>query len=162
MPTKKKTASPTRYTFSLPEPPSMNKMLALAKQRTRRGSRGGWNKRSAPLVYDNAKNKYQLECLREVRAQGLKPPKDPWSYWAIESVCFRLHTLRDPTELAAGLKWVCDFFVQQGYVADDSPRQLHIPKKWPSQVIMRRSRGLDITIKKMRRAPDAVAVGHSP
>jgi hypothetical protein len=140
----------------------MNKMLALAKQRTRRGSRGGWNKRSAPLVYDNAKKKYQLECLREVRAQGLKPPKDPWSYWAIESACFRLHTLRDPTELAAGLKWVCDFFVQQGYVADDSPRQLHIPKKWPSQVIMRRSRGLDITIKQMRRAPDAVAAEYSP
>ena len=140
----------------------MNKMLALAKQRTRLGRRGCWNKRSAPLVYDNAKNKYQLECLRDSRAQGLKPPVEPWSYWAIESVTFRLHTLRDPTELAAGLKWVCDFFVQQGYVKDDSPRELHVPKRWPSQVIMRKSRGLDITIKRMAHAPDAVAAEYSP
>ena len=70
MTTRKKTDSPTRLSFSFPEPPSMNQMLALAKKRTRKGRDGGWMKRSMPIVYDNARHSYQLDCLRETRAKG--------------------------------------------------------------------------------------------
>lgn len=153
MTTRKKTDSPTRLSFSFPEPPSMNQMLALAKKRTRKGRDGGWMKRSMPIVYDNARHSYQLDCLRETRAKGVRPPKQPWKYWAIVSVSFRLHSLRDPIELAAGLKWAIDFLVKEGYVADDSPRELHAPKNWPLQSISRQDRGVDIVIKRMSRKP---------
>lgn len=131
----------------------MNAMLDLAKKRTKRGREGGWMKRALPIVYDNTRYAYQLECLREAMAQGVRPPKKPWAYWAIESANFRLHALRDPVELAAGLKWACDFLVKEGFVSDDSPRELHTPKKWPSQVVDRGDRGLDLVIRRKTKPP---------
>ncbi len=131
----------------------MNAMLDLAKKRTKRGREGGWMKRALPIVYDNARHAYQRECLREAMAQGVRPPKEPWAYWAIESATFRLHALRDPVELAAGLKWACDFLVKEGYVSDDSPRELHSPTKWPAQVVDRKDRGLDLVIRRKTKPP---------
>jgi len=104
----------------------MNAMLGMAKKRTKRGRDGGWMRRALPIVYDNARHAYQRECLREAMAQGVKPPREPWEYWHLEYAGFRLHSLRDPVELAAGLKWACDFLVKEGFVADDSPRGLDI------------------------------------
>jgi hypothetical protein len=131
----------------------MNAMLGMAKKRTKRGRDGGWMKRALPIVYDNARYAYQRECLRESMAQGIKPPKQPWEYWHLEYACFRLHSLRDPLELAAGLKWACDFLVKEGFVFDDSPRELHVPSRWPEQVIDRKDRGLDLVICRRMTPP---------
>jgi hypothetical protein len=110
-------------------------------------------KRALPIVYDNARYAYQLECLREAAAQGVMPPQEAWQFWEIESATFRLHALRDPVELAAGLKWPVDFLVKHGFVADDSPRHLWTPVKWPSQIVSRQDRGLDLIIKKKAKHP---------
>ncbi len=131
----------------------MNAMLEMAKKRTRRGREGGWMKRAIPIVYDNNRHLYQLECLRRSYADGIKPPPSPWKFWAIESVRFRLHSLRDPVELAAGLKWACDFLVKEGFVIDDSPRELYTPARWPEQIVERKRRGLDLVIVKKKNPP---------
>lgn len=139
------TVVPCVLTIVLPEPPSLNAMIDLAKQRTRRSRSGGWMRRSLPVVYDQEKEKYELTCLAVARGQKLAPPAEPWARWRIERAAFRLHQLRDPLELLAGLKWTVDWLVSQGYVADDGPSYLlHTP--YPEQRIERADRGVTITI----------------
>lgn len=139
------TIQPSFLTIVLPEPPSLNVMIDIAKKRTRKTRTGGWMKRSLPIVYDQEKEKYELTCLAVAREQGIRPPADPWNQWRIERAAFRLHQLRDPLELLAGLKWTVDWLVSQGYVIDDGPSHLlHTP--YPEQRIERSDRGITLTI----------------
>lgn len=135
-------------TLDLPEPPSLNEMLELAKKRTRRSRTGGFMKRSLPVVYDQALEAYELSCLAAIRTARIAPPTRPWRCWEITSAHFRLHNLRDPVEMLAGLKWPVDFLVRQGFVQDDSPREL-IRTPYPSQEIARENRGLTIAIREV-------------
>lgn len=136
-----------RLTLILPEPPALNVMIDLAKERTRRTLAGGWMKRSLPIVYDQRKTVYQLECTKALREAGVKPPPAPWAAWRLERAEFRLHQLRDPIELLAGLKWPIDTLVTLGFLAQDSPRELKgIPD--PEQCIDRRRRGITLTISR--------------
>lgn len=129
----------------LPEPPALNEMIRLAKQRTRRSRTGGFMKRSLPVVYDQALEAYQLQCLAAMRLQGIRPPGEPWRTWRLESADFRLHQLRDPIELLAGLKWPIDFLVSERFVEDDGPKYLTgIPL--PTQTIDRDARGVTLVI----------------
>lgn len=139
------TIQPSFLTIVLPEPPSFNAMIDLAKRRTRRTRNGGWMKRSLPVVYDQEKEKYELTCLAVVRDQGIRPPEQAWDRWRIERAAFRLHSLRDPLELLGGLKWTIDWLVSQGYVVDDGPSHLlHVPH--PEQRIERSDRGVTLAI----------------
>jgi hypothetical protein len=134
-----------RLVLELPEPPSLNAMIDLAKKRTRRSRAGGWMKKTLPVVYDQAKERYELECLQAVRVAGIRPPSPPWPRWRLEAAEFRLHSLRDPLELLAGLKWTVDWLVHAGFITNDSPRELRgIPD--PTQRIERRRRGVTLTI----------------
>jgi hypothetical protein len=140
---------PTTLTLSLPEPPSINQMLELAMKRTRRSRSGGWMKRAVPgIVYDQAHEAYDLQCLAMARTADLLPRWAPWRRWEISSVHFRLHGLRDLPELMAGLKWPVDFLVAQRYVVDDSPREL-LAVCLPTQAIARANRGVTITIREV-------------
>lgn len=131
--------------LTLPEPPSLNEMINLAKKRTRKSSSGGWMKVARPLVYDQHHDAYQLLCTKALRDAGIKPPRQPWPRWEMTSAHFRLHNLRDPFELLAGLKWVVDWLVESGFATNDSPREVpSIPK--PTQEIARKNRGITITI----------------
>lgn len=139
-----------RLVLDLPEPPSLNVMIDLAKQRTRRSRTGGWMKRSLPVVYDQRKEEYELACMVATRTAGIFPPREPWSSWKIESVEFRLHQLRDTLELIAGLKWAVDWLVHAGFVTNDSPRELRgLPD--PVQSVARKNRGVTLTIAAMTR-----------
>jgi hypothetical protein len=143
----RRTSSPSvsALVLHLPEPPALNRMIDLAKRRTRRSRTGGWMKRSLPVVYDQEKEVYEATCLAAVRAARIQLPTAPWPRWAIDAVHFKLHGLRDPIELLAGLKWPVDFLVAQRIVDDDSPRELlHIPT--PSQEIARANRGVQLVI----------------
>jgi hypothetical protein len=132
----------------LPEPPSLNIMIDLAKKRTRRTRNGGWMKRTLPVVYDQEKETYELLCLAVSREQKVQPPPAPWERWRLERASFRLRMLRDPLELLAGLKWTVDWLVRQGFVADDGPNHLlHIPL--PEQRIERSDRGVTIEISEV-------------
>ncbi len=134
-----------RLVLELPEPPSLNVMIDLAKQRTRRSRTGGWMKRSLPVVYDQRKEAYELECMVSTRNAGIFPPREPWGSWKIEAVEFRLHQLRDTLELIAGLKWAVDWLVHAGFVTNDSPRELRgLPD--PVQRVERKHRGVTLTI----------------
>jgi hypothetical protein len=142
------TPDPGRVTLHLPEPPSLNMMLDMAKERTRRTKGGGWRKLALPTVYDQTKDRYQVECMLATRKVGVFPPRTPWSRWRLESAAFRLHNLRDTIELLAGLKWPIDFLVSSGFVTNDSPRELRgLPD--PEQVISRQNRGISITIARL-------------
>jgi hypothetical protein len=134
-------------TLTLPEPPSLNKMLDLAKERTRRTRSGGWMKRAIPVVYDQTKDAYDLQCLAAIRGAGVRPPASPWPRWQLEAVEFRLHRLRDPIELLAGLKWPIDFLVSARFVEDDSPREL-IAVPYPTQLIDQSNRRITLTISR--------------
>lgn len=137
--------SADRLVLELPEPPALNRMIDLAKQRTRRSRAGGWMKRSLPVVYDQAKERYELACLAAVRQAGVRPPTTPWRRWRLEQAAFRIHTPRDPIELLAGLKWSIDWLVAAGYVANDSPRELDaLPV--PTQTVARANRGVTLTL----------------
>jgi hypothetical protein len=125
-------------------------MLDLAKQRTRRSRTGGWMKKSLPVVYDQQKEAYELQCLAALRGIGISPPSAPWPRWRLESAEFQLHRLRDPIELLASLKWPVDFLVAAGFVAGDSPREL-IDTPTPRQVIDQKNRRVTLTIV---REPD--------
>lgn len=140
---------PEELTLDLPLPPTMNQMVALAKQRTRKPWKGGWLKRAAPIVYDNAMHEYQLNCSVELRMAGIQAPREPWKRWALLSAHFRTHSTRDWTELAAGLKWVIDMLVSQGFLLGDSPREMERPKEWPTQEINRKDMGVRLTIKRI-------------
>ena len=141
-------AGPASLTLELPECPSLNKMIDLAKERTRRTASGAWLKRPVPIVYDNAKKAYELECLVMLNRAGFRVPSTPWQRWAITDVEFRLHNLRDPLELVAGLKWVADFLVTYDVLANDSAREL-VSICVPRQRIDRKNRGVTITIQEI-------------
>jgi hypothetical protein len=130
----------------LPEPPSLNAMLDLAKQRTRRSRTGGWMKRSLPVVYDQQLEAYELQCLAALRGAGIALPRDSWPRWRLTAAHFHLHSLRDPIELLASLKWPVDVLVRLGFVAGDSPRELLDTPK-PTQVIDRQHRKVALTIE---------------
>lgn len=136
----------TRLVLELPEPPSLNAMLALAKRRTRKTRTGGWMKRSLPVVYDQALERYELETVAALRTQRVKPPAVPWPRWRVVSVDFRLANVRDWGELLASLKWPLDVLVRQGFVADDSPRELE-PPPCPTQRVDRKRRGVTLVIE---------------
>lgn len=139
----------TSITLDLPEPPSLNEMLGLAMKRTRRARNGGWMKKAVPgVVYDQAHDAYDASCLAAVRTARIAPPTHPWRCWEITAAHFRLHNLRDLPELLAGLKWPVDFLVHQGFVHDDSPREL-IRTPHPTQEIARENRGVTITIREV-------------
>lgn len=135
----------TELTLVLPEPPSLNEMLALAKKRTRRSRRGGWMKRSLPVVYDQELEAYGLRAEAAIREQGIRAPVEPWERWQLVSAHFRLHNARDWTELLASLKWPIDALVSLGFVADDSPREM-LPPPTPTQEIDRANRGVTLVI----------------
>jgi hypothetical protein len=133
----------------LPEPPSLNMMLDMAKERTRRSRTGGWMKRALPVVYDQRLEAYELEAIAALRSQGIATPaRETWPRWRLVSAEFRLHQLRDWVELLASLKWPIDVLVRQGFVADDSPREM-APPCVPTQVVNRNHRGVTLVI-----APD--------
>jgi hypothetical protein len=138
----------TSITLDLPEPPSLNEMLRLAKQRTRRSRTGGWMKRSLPVVYDQALEDYETECVAALRTARIAPPPTPWACWEITTAHFRLHNRRDRLELLAGLKWPCDVLVRQRFVVDDGPDEL-IATPNPTQEIARENRGVTITIREV-------------
>jgi hypothetical protein len=131
--------------LELPEPPSLNAMIDLAKQRTRRSRTGGWMKRALPVVYDQQLEAYELHCLAAIRAAHVAIPATPWCRWRLDGAEFRLHSLRDPIELLASLKWPVDVLVRLRFVAGDSPREL-IETAKPSQCIDRRNRRVILTI----------------
>lgn len=133
--------------FTLPLPPSLNQMIDLAKKRTRRTRNGGFMKQSMPIVYDQALESYELECLAAIRTAGISPPREPWPRWELISMHFRVHNQRDWLELAAGAKWPIDCLVRMGFVAGDSPRELERPACWPTQEIARKNTGVDIEIR---------------
>lgn len=132
-------------TLDLPLPPSLNEMLALAKKRTRRSRTGGWMRRSLPVVYDQHLEEYEDACVVAMRGQGIVPPATPWPRWRLVSADFRVHNVRDWTELLASLKWPIDVLVRQRYVAGDSPREMQRPPS-PDQGIDRRRPGVTLTI----------------
>lgn len=132
--------------MELPEPPSFNAMIELAKKRTRRSRSGGWMKKALPVVYDQALEAYETRCRAAVRTAGIRPPSEAWPRWRLRSAHFRLHQERDWLELAAGAKWAVDFLVREGFVANDSPREMERPETWPTQEVARRNRGLTLVI----------------
>lgn len=132
-------------TFDLPLPPSLNEMLTLAKRRTRRSRTGGFMRRSLPVVYDQHLEAYEDLAVLELRRQGITPPATPWARWRLVSAHFRVHNVRDWTELLASLKWPVDVLVRQRYVAGDSPREMERPSS-PEQSIDRRNPGVTLTI----------------
>jgi hypothetical protein len=135
-----------RLTFVLPEPPTFNAMLALAKKRTRK-YKGAWLDKAQPVVYDEAKSDYETKCTLCANAARKFPPREPWRAWALESVELRVHQLYDPIELLGALKWPVDWLVKRGYVANDSAEELlDYPK--PVQRIERRNRGITLTIRR--------------
>jgi hypothetical protein len=137
----------TRLVLELPEPPSLNAMLELAMKRTRRTRTGGWMKRAVPgIVYDQHHEAYDLTALAALRTQGVRPPPAPWPRWRIVSAELRLANLRDWTECLSSLKWPVDFLVRQGFVADDSPRELE-PPPCPTQRVDRKRRGVTLVIE---------------
>lgn len=135
-------------TLELPEPPSLNRMIDLAKQRTRRSRTGGWMKRALPVVYDQEKERYELECLAAIRTAKIPVPPTPWATWSLASAHFRLHSERDTIELLAGLKWPIDFLVAQRFVEDDSPREL-LWTPQPTQERARSRRGITLVIREV-------------
>jgi hypothetical protein len=76
---------------------------------------GGW------MIYLGKQEAYQ----KRVRLLLPRKPSDaPWRTWGITRCHFRLWSLRDPLELHAGAKWGVDVLVQDGWVVDDSSKQL--------------------------------------
>lgn len=135
-------------TFDLPLPPSFNAMIDLAKKRTRRSRNGGWMKRALPVVYDQHLEAYEVEALAALRRQGVAIPEEPWPRWQLVRADFRLHNLRDWTELLAALKWPVDVLVRLRIVADDSPREM-APPPIPTQSIDRARLGVTLTIERL-------------
>jgi hypothetical protein len=133
---------PSCLVLTLPEPPSLNEMLDMAKKRARVG------KRMLPVVYSGHKQAWEAAALIRLRIKGIVPPRTPWKRWKIEQVDFRLHSLRDPVELLASLKFPVDALVKGRYVEDDSPRHL-LSVPMPTQVIDRSNRGITLTISRV-------------
>lgn len=129
-------------TLRLPEPPSLNAMLDMAKKRVYVG------RKLLPVVYSQNKSTYELLARAEMGRQGFHPPREPWSTWAVDSVLLRRHNLLDPIEALSALKWPIDALVKFGYVAGDSLRSL-VSIPIPEQVIARKDRGLTLVIRKI-------------
>lgn len=125
-------------TLVLPEPPSLNDMIDLAKKR----------RRGRPIVYSVSKAEYELRCTEAVRKCRNPPPREAWKRWRVDRIVFRVHNERDLIELTAGLKWPVDWLVNYGIVEDDSPRHLVGPLPDPQQIIARSNRGVEISISK--------------
>jgi hypothetical protein len=121
--------------LSLPEPPSLNLMLDLAKGR----------RRSRPVVYAEAKRAYETRAIAAVRARGYPVPRIAWARWRLTYAAFRLHQLRNALALLGGLKWPVDAVVAGGWLADDSPRHLRGISD-PAQVVDRAKRGVTLII----------------
>lgn len=134
--------------MDLPLPPSLNEMLGLAKKRTRRSRTGGWMKRSLPVVYDQKLEAYELEAMAALRVQGVRAPVDPWPRWRLVGAELRVRNVRDWIEALASLKWPIDVLVRQGFVLDDSPREMD-PPPCPTQCIDRRTPGVTLTIERV-------------
>lgn len=132
-------------TLVLPEPPTFNEMIDLAKKRTKITKHGTWMKQARPIVYDNAKHDYELLCLQAIREARITIPRTPWPTWTLDTAHFRVHQLRDPIELLSALKWPVDWLVSAGFVANDSPRELLDTPK-PTQEIDRKTRSITLTI----------------
>lgn len=126
--------------FELPEPPSMNQMIDLAKRRVI--VRG----KAIPISYDIARQNYEIECIATLRTQGFRTPAESsLERWRLIVAHFRLHQLRDWTELLASLKWPIDVLVRLGFVKNDSPREM-APPCLPTQIVDRHQRGVTIII----------------
>jgi hypothetical protein len=134
-------------TLHLPEPPSLNAMLALAKRRTRRTRDGGFMRRALPIVYDQHLERYEITAAAALAVAGLVPPATPWPRWSMLQAEFRLWNERDVTELLASLKWPVDVLVRRRWVADDSPRHLTATCV-PTQRIARSHRGVTLVIRR--------------
>jgi hypothetical protein len=134
--------------LQLPEPPALNVMIDLAKERTRRSRTGGWMRKSLPVVYDQAKERYELDCQLATRKQGIFPPRKPWKRWRLDRADFALYGVRDELELLAGLKWPVDWLVHERFVEDDGPAYLlHIPRA--TQRVNRKARGVVLEISEV-------------
>lgn len=138
--------TPTRLVLVLPETPSLNQMIDLAKERTKRTKSGGWSRVARPVVYDQAKATYEVLVSATLRSAGIWPPVTPWARWRLTSTEFRLFNERDPLELLASLKWAIDALVKGGYVANDSTKEL-VAIPMPTQRIDRQHRGVTIVIE---------------
>lgn len=135
-------------TLELPEPPTLNEMLRLARRMTRRGPGGRWM-REPQSLYWVRQQEYELAVrgalLGALAAGGQRLPTEPWPAWRVVAVEFRVHSVRDWCELHAGLKWAVDALVQAGLVANDSPREL-APLPEPTQRVARRARGVRLVV----------------
>lgn len=131
--------------LDLPLPPSLNEMIALAKQRTRRSRTGGWMKKALPVVYDQHLEAYETKARALIRLHQVQLPATPWPRWRLVAAELRVHNLRDLVELLASLKWPVDVLVRMGVVAGDSPREL-IDVCIPTQRIDRRRPGIHLTL----------------
>lgn len=133
--------------LTLPEPPSFNAMIDLAKQRTRKTFFGKWLPRAQPIVYNNTALEYKRDASIALNAAGFRPPVVLWKRWGLIRADFRFHQLRDPVEMASALKWPIDLLVTEGWVEDDSPKEL-IEMCLPTQTVDRDHRGVDIYIRR--------------
>lgn len=124
--------------LDLPEPPALNVMLDMAKERVRVG------RKVLPIVYSRKKSAYETIAASEARKQA-KRPRPIWRRWRVTAVHFRLHSRRDLVELLAGLKWPIDALVKDGWVEDDGPDHL-LSVATPTQEVDRKNRGVTITI----------------
>lgn len=133
--------------LTMPEPPTVNAMIDMAKERTRKSSNGGWMKRALPIVYEQNHDRYGLDAVAALNASGYRPPVVPWPRWSLIKAHFRLWNERDRVELCAGLKWPVDVLVTHKWVEDDSPRHL-LEVCIPTQEIDRAHRGVDLYIRR--------------
>lgn len=127
-----------RVSMVLPEPPTLNEMLDLAKQRT---------PRRIPVVYNLRRKEYALTVKAALDSQGLRPPKPEWDQWEILRCVFRVYNPKDPLELLASLKWAVDALVRWGWVKDDGAQELvFLPPYWglvPGKEVTFQLAGLD-------------------
>ena len=121
--------------FTLPEPPSMNAMLGYAKS---------WKGRK---YYVKQQEYRDAASLAMDKADWENEGPWPWKRWAIKHVHFRLWNRRDPLELLAGLKWVADLLIDEGWVAEDTEDHL-VYIAYPTQEIDRKNRGVDLVIER--------------
>lgn len=137
--------APAPLVLVLPEPPTVNRMVWLAKRTTRRGPAGKWLQRPVSRYWVEEQD-YFNACLSVWAAIPLAARRGlPWARWRIVSAHFRLHQRRDWVELSAGLKWPVDWLKHAGIVADDSPDHL-APTPTPTQEVDQRNRGVVLTI----------------
>ena len=132
-------------TLVLPEPPTVNAMLALARKMTRRGPAGAWMQKPQSR-YWVAQQEYFLACTAAARQQRAPIPAEPWPAWRVVGAELRVFHLHDYVEAGAKLKWPIDWLKHAGIVADDSPRHLLEPPPAPTQRVARGARGLTLTI----------------